>query len=54
MTVTFIGAVTILLCNTLHAQTYQLITSGLDAVSFESGLTELEAGDVKVMVRLIL
>jgi len=46
MTVTFIGAVTILLCNTLHAQTYQLITSGLDAVSFESGLTELEAGDV--------
>lgn len=25
---------------------YQLVTSGLDAVSFESGLTELEAGDI--------
>src|SRR5678816_1448167 len=49
MKVNFIGAVTtILLCNTLSAQTlsYELITSGLNAVSFESGLTELEAGDV--------
>jgi len=38
----------ILLCNTLFAQTlsYELVTSGLDAVSFEIGLTELEAGDV--------
>jgi hypothetical protein len=38
----------LLLYETASAQnlSYQLITSGLDAVSFESGLTELEAGDV--------
>ena len=35
-----------LICHGLTAQTYELITSGLDAVTFESGLTELEAGDV--------
>jgi hypothetical protein len=40
------GITSILLCHGLTAQTYQLITSGLDAVSFEIGLTELEAGDV--------
>jgi len=37
-----------LISNSSHAQglSYQLITRGLDAVSFEIGLTELEAGDV--------
>ena len=40
------GIASILLGHGLTAQTYQLITNGLDAVSFESGLTELEAGDV--------
>jgi hypothetical protein len=46
---TLISAIAaILICNGSMAQTlsYELITSGLDAVSFESGLTELEAGDV--------
>src|SRR5262245_14245160 len=38
----------ILVCKGSPAQnlSYTLVTSGLDAVSFETGLTELEAGDV--------
>jgi hypothetical protein len=40
--------VVVLICKNSSGQglNYQLITSGLDAVSFETGLTELEAGDV--------
>lgn len=39
---------TVLICKSSMAQglSYTLITSGLDAVTFEIGLTELEAGDV--------
>jgi len=44
------------ICNRAPGQnlSYQLITSGLDAVNFETGLAGLTAGDVHGDGRLIL